>query len=205
MPEKKKEELICQSAIMEEFGWTKGMIDRLLPKPSLFRNPQYAKAPPMKMWPRNAVLDAMNTDEFREAKEKAERRRESARKAARRKQDKLIEEIKTIANQLNVERMPLQKLRRYVIKAKEEFYCERGCYDELPVTPDEATYERWAVNYIRHNLTQYDGALGSLYGKVGKNSAYLVCKAAMLDKIAEVYPVFAEECRRQKENLMQNQ
>jgi hypothetical protein len=53
------------------------------------------------------------------------------------------------------------------------------------------------VNYIRHNLTNYEDLLEELEGKVGKINAYIKLKNKILKKIAEVYPDLKDECYNQ--------
>lgn len=86
------------------------------------------------------------------------------------------------------------------MKAKQDWYDEhqrdgnvRNAYDA-----DEDTKIRWAVDYIRHNLTNYDHDMNALINKVGKDKAYDKYKEAVLDKIAEVYPDLEDECENQK-------
>lgn len=87
------------------------------------------------------------------------------------------------------------------ILIKETIRCKRNWKDEYfeDYEIDDLTLERWVVNYIRHNLVEYDETVNSLKGKVEKDHAYFVFKKGILGKIAEVYPDYAEECKRQME------
>ena len=49
MNENQKEEMITQSTIIG-MGWTKTMITKFLPEPTLKDNPHYQNAAPMKLW-----------------------------------------------------------------------------------------------------------------------------------------------------------
>lgn len=62
---------------------------------------------------------------------------------------------------------------------------------------DEDTLIRWIVNYIRHNLVDYDNFLYKISGKVGSIGVYPEIKTAVLEKIAVAYPQYKEECERQ--------
>lgn len=53
------------------------------------------------------------------------------------------------------------------------------------------------VNFIRHNLCEYDDSLEELFGLVGKDEVYQRLKSETLTRIAEVYPELKEECKRQ--------
>ena len=70
-------------------------------------------------------------------------------------------------------------------------------YMKNAYTANEETINRWIVNYIRHNLVSYDNFLGSIDGKVGSVEAYPEVKIAVLEKIANTYPKYKDECERQ--------
>jgi hypothetical protein len=55
------------------------------------------------------------------------------------------------------------------------------------------------VNYVRHNLTNYEEELYYMSGKVGCHEEYYFYKDAVLDRISETYPELEDACRRQKE------
>lgn len=57
--------------------------------------------------------------------------------------------------------------------------------------------ERWIVNYIRHNLTEYDDYINKIYGKIGKSELYYILHSYILEKIGELYPKYKDECERQ--------
>ena len=69
---------------------------------------------------------------------------------------------------------------------------------------DEATKQRWAVNYLRHMCTNYDtstglnGLLRETKGMVGASEMYPFYKSAVLDAISDAYPSLKSECERQK-------
>lgn len=63
--------------------------------------------------------------------------------------------------------------------------------------PNDDTLNRWCVNHIRHRLTSYNTELVGMTGKIGKDSAYHYFKKAVLEKIAEAYPKYEDECFRQ--------
>ncbi len=64
-PEKKpKEKMITKSTILSEYGWTESLIKHHLPAPTLKRNPHYATAPAMKVWPESLVIKTMQSEAF---------------------------------------------------------------------------------------------------------------------------------------------
>lgn len=195
--------LITQSTIKSEYGWTQGMIDKLLPEPTLKRNPHYACAAPMKLWPEQVVLEVMESEVYKVAKEKAERRRTGANKAVRTKTDALMSAFEPAFSSIQVTKLHDNEVTERAILSKQAFddykAFEGGYINERYAedAPDNVK-ERWIVNYIRHNLTCYDKTLYGLGSQIGCNEVYRRYKNAVLDKIAETYPTFSEECKRQK-------
>ena len=99
-----------------------------------------------------------------------------------------------------------KNLRKKALRTKQDWYEQKefesgfymDSYESQDVyKADESTIQRWVVNYIRHNLVQYDNFLEKIYGKVGIRDYYVDTKAILLQTIAEVYPTYTEECRRQ--------
>ena len=80
MPEKQKEQLISQATVLS-MGFTKSMIDKLLPSPVLKRNPHYASSAPMKLWREDDVRSAMETQEFQTMGGKSSRTESGIRKS----------------------------------------------------------------------------------------------------------------------------
>ncbi len=223
-------EMITQSTVIS-MGWTKAMIEKLLPKPTLKTNPHYKCAAPMKLWDKDAVLAIMETEDFTTALESSKKRKKSAAQAVKTKEARLSEKMRNCTKDISICILSDDGLIDAVLKEQEAYilsklegkieYCyrnlrERANIDELQELEREledlkdtgikkpndiSTLNRWIVNYIRHNLVDYDGMLYQLSGKTGKDKAYYVLKNAILDKIAEAYPTYADECSRQKQYL----
>lgn len=207
MNENQKEEMITQSTIIG-MGWTKTMITKFLPEPTLKDNPHYKNAAPMKLWRKNDVIEIMETPEFIEAMEKAAKRKEAAGKAKQTKEKKLAEEMEKVIASLSVLIVPEKNLIKRTIKAKNEWYAFNASlrnewldYEVTAGGVDEDTLNRWVVNYIRHRLVRYDDALRLMDGRVGKYEVYPEFKRAVLTKISEAYPNYAAECQRQIDEL----
>ena len=209
MPQVKQttEKMIAQTTIIE-MGWTKTLIAKFLPEPTLKPNPYYKKAAPMKLWRESDVMEIMETPEFIEAMEKAAKRKAAAEKAIQTKVNILAQEMERVTASLNVKIVPEESLANRAISAKnlwnEEKANMRNDWFYCPIIAsdvDKATLDRWVVNYIRHHLVKYDKALGRMDGRVGKYDIYPDMKKAVLRKIAEVYPSYAEECQRQIDEL----
>lgn len=189
-----KEKLLSQSAVLS-MGFTKSMVNKLLPTPILKRNPYYASASPMKLWREADVLTVMQTHEYCEMAEKAAGRKQAAEKAVKTKAAKAESIADDLIVSIRVERWDMEALERATLSAKQQWYYEHDNFDML--TPDHETLERWMVNFIRHNLCEYDDKLDGLRGLVGKEGLYKRLKAEILLKISQVYPELEPECKRQ--------
>ena len=75
-----REKMVCQATVLE-MGWTKDMIARLLPEPTLRPNPYSKDKPPMKLWRKADVLACMETEEYKALHAQAEKRRQTAQAA----------------------------------------------------------------------------------------------------------------------------
>lgn len=198
--EEKKRETINQKTILEEYGWSKKLIEKYLPEPMFKRNPIYACAPEMKLWYRDEVEAIMKKDEFKEDMKKVERRREAAEKAIYTKEEKTETMTEQYISELKLDNMSYEDLTDYTLGTKQAYYNSYGNYSNVDYA-DEETKERWMVNHARHYLTNYDEILGEIKGAVGVDSAYIRLKEAILDMIAEKYPQLKEECERQKRGI----
>ncbi len=182
-----EEKLITQATVLS-MGFTKSMIAKLLPEPILKQNPRYKSAAPMKPWKEADVLAVMETAAFQEAAAKAV---DTKRKNAEVLADNLIASI-------HVQRIDMQALQELAVAAQQKWYDFNG-KDEI-VDPSRETVERWMVNYIRHNLCEYDDSLYMLFrpgSLADKEELYPKVKRETLAKIAQVYPELAEECKAQ--------
>lgn len=186
-------EMLTQSQVLE-MGFTKGLIAKLLPEPTLKQNPRYRSAAPMKLWPAEDVHAAMETEEFRAMREKADARSKAAQKGVQTRREAAVADLDELIREIRIRKIGMKVLREAAISAGIDRIESRG---GDPIYLDDSTVTRWMVNYVRHNLCEYDYALPSIDGKIGRDSLYVRLKSAVLWKIAEVYPELADECRAQ--------
>ena len=84
---------LSQSQLLER-GWTKKMIELLLPEPRLIENKKYPYGYPIKLWEIEDIEKAEQTKEYKELYEKKLSRKEATDKAIktkRKKADDLLE------------------------------------------------------------------------------------------------------------------
>jgi len=131
-------------------GWTKAMVTALLPEPKLVANPHYRKAAPMRLYKEQDVLEAMGSEEYKQALEKANKRKMSAQKATEIKTEILAENMRAFANSITVIIIDDAELINQTIAAKNDWYDFHGKYDEriYKSSVDPYTLQRWIVNYI---------------------------------------------------------
>lgn len=206
-----KEKMITQSTIIDTYGWTKSLISKFLPAPTLVQNPYYRNAAPMRLWKEEEVKKVMLTPEFQDAMEKTKKRKKSAAKAVNTKKAVLEKEKMDFLNSIQIKVLPDSLLQEKALESKQTWYemnqLERYGYidpSDIPnvYTADKNTVNRWVVNYIRHNLVQYDNFLERIYGKVGVHDTYIDTKIFILEKIADAYPKYSKECERQISNFI---
>ena len=193
-----KPERVTLATLKKEYGLTDSLIRRLLPEPTLVPNPVYRCAAPMKLWNKTDVEKALETDEALRLIEQSEKRRAASRKAVETKRQHLEQEVDEAIRRIQVRRISCKTVMRNAVTDKEEWDYYNGHYDTDPRHAPIEHKNRWAVNYIRHNLTEYDEALWDMRGKVGVLEQYLRYKLAVLDAIAATYPEYKSECEAQK-------
>lgn len=111
-------------------GWTKAMVAALLPEPELVANPHYRKAAPMRLYREQNVLEAMESEEYQQALEKAAKRKMSAKKATETKTEILAENMRAFANSITVIIIDDAELINQTIAEKNDWYDFHGKYDE---------------------------------------------------------------------------
>lgn len=201
-----KQELINKATLKEEFGWTEKLIKDFLPTPISKKNPMYACAAPMQLWPVEVVAEVMKTQEFINAMEKLKERRakreKKAEEKARKKQEEINEVIHGIQDRIQVYPIEIEDVRALAIQSQQDLYESREKYDMNALNcTNERVIKRWMVNYLRHDCSNYEELLEELQHSVAADNkdAYLMLKNSFLDAIAKMYPELSEECYAQSE------
>ena len=104
------------------------------------------------------------------------------------------------------ERIDLEELRERTLASKQAWYdavAEVRYLDPEQMRnaylADEDTIRRWMVNYIRHEMTDYDFEVfrASMPGRIGRRGAFSMFEEVVYENIASVYPELKDECERQ--------
>lgn len=88
----------------------------------------------------------------------------------------------------------IPRLTRFDLEAQAERDTNRRSGLDGVIHPNQL--ERICVNYIRHQLTNYDGLMNSAR-RQGARDAYLLISKKVFDAIGEAYPWLASECAAQ--------
>ena len=63
---------------------------------------------------------------------------------------------------------------------------------------DDATLNRWKVNYLRHQLTDYDSMIEGMFGAIGRAAVEAVMRRRALEAIGKKYPDLLRVSERRK-------
>jgi len=175
---------------IKDRGWTDRMIARILGGPDIkVKNPYGPHL--ICLYNIGRVESAERSDEFREMKSVSDRRRKASLKAVTTKRQKLELEIANI--RLNI---PVMERKELIQVACENYNSWNNSDNMAGPFSAPAFLERICVNELRHS-SEYDECLDDIYGRVGKQDAYISLKEKVLELIADLYPWLADEADRQ--------
>jgi len=184
--------LITKSELKTKRGWTDAGIKKFLSPPDQLKvNPTYRKAAPMQLFDLSRVQDIEQIFDYLDWQIKSQKRKEGAQKSVKTKKQKLFdifEHWKPIIPLLAFDSLKNQAIKHY--NGLSEF----NSYADLKSDP--LFLNRIMVNYIRHDLTNYDDLLNSMGGKVGKNETIDMVREQVYNAIGEKYPILKDECNR---------
>ena len=186
---------------LKELGFTKSLMDKYLPSEDLqIDNPYYKCAAPMRFWLKDKIDTLTAENPVRNELDKVLKNRSArslgARKAVATKTTKTVQYAEEMGSKLKIlNNLSLKEVRKAALNSKQAWYDSLDNYDCLSTYgADEDTINRWTVNYIRHEMTNYEYCLSELMGKVGKDTAYYVLRKPIFELIKSTYPELAKEC-----------
>lgn len=171
-------------------GWTAAMIRDFLGSPDHTEFiPRFRNAAPMLQFALSRVLAAERTKKWVQRLELAALRSAVAREAANRRREELLR--LAAADEVPIPRLPPDVLTDRAVRHSEP-------RDRVGVTKaDRSTLNRWKVNYLRHELIQFDATIEGLFGQVGRAAAEKLLRRRALETIGVTYPDLFDECQRQ--------
>lgn len=192
----------CSKTGLKYRGWTDKAIELFLGAPDKEGiNPHYRSGPKVKLYLLSRVVAAEGSDSYKQFLAENLSKRESAQKAVETKRAKLFEYVNMC--KIHVVVRDFQKVVAEAIEAynwhKFDVSQHYGHDDYKPATEksDKEFLDRITVNYLRHNLSQYDDELAELFGKVGTEEAYKILNKRIYSEIAKAYPNLRAECEKQ--------
>ena len=158
-------EFITKTDLISIRKWTDRLIKKYMTVPdTIKKNPHYGRASEMKLYKISRVESIEKNEQFLIDFQKTILRRKSSAKMVETKKDNLLIQISEFP--ISVEIIPRYELVPLVI----DDYNNRNYYkDYLTLRDlDQSTLERLTVNYIRHQLTEYEYHLYTIGDQVGK-------------------------------------
>lgn len=191
-PQKKKPEYISKNGLKYR-GWTEAGINRFLKIPDKEAdNPHYKSSSPMKLYLLLRVEKIEKSKEFLDFQERNKKKVTGAKKAVETRKERLLKEVQ--GWKIELEREDYKMVVQHAIESYNAF---RGSlafkrknfeYEPATIDSDPAFLKRITKNYLRHKLSNYHDELDKIFGKTGKDEAYMIINKKIKDKIAEVYP-----------------
>lgn len=194
-----EESHVTKTTLKKSLGFSDKLIKELLPDPIVKDNPIYKRASPMQLWRKDDVERAMESREYLDHMKKRKSRTAAAAKGVETKRKRTMEHLKERIATIKIEEpLPRDKLENLAKQSHHEWRVIKGdYYDDSCSCTDEETVERWMVNYVRHELLDYDIELKKFFGQVGTDEVYIEYKNAVLEAIASAYPYLRDACMRQ--------
>lgn len=190
---------LTQSAIARRKGWTKSMVNEFLGEPDRTKtNFKYKSAPPLKLYSITRITEAELTEKFKKRSEKAQIRSQSMKKSAERRKNELLQKIED--EEIKVPKLYPRHLKRNSLDHYNAHWLSRGCFEKFATGKESKSFlHRINVNYLRHEVSDYEYRLMDVYSKIGAEEARLLIKIKVLEAIGRAYHKLKPECNRQIE------
>ena len=172
------------TAALQARGWTPTAIKRWLGPPDHVEEFRiYGRGWCSRYWyTEERVLAAEATSEWQSFTAGRAGRSERAKKAAATRYQETIAWAETVEIRVYVGSRTWEQLCQEGVAHKRALDSERGRRGEV-YEPDDATRTRWALNYARHELSNYEAILADVRGRTGSADAYEEIKQRVMDRI----------------------
>lgn len=181
--------LITKKALTARPGWTATLVSRLLGDPDQ-RKKVFGRTLPLALYAVSRIEQAEASQEFAQAQADIAKRKASAAKAAATKKAKLMAAIRDMP-------ITVRRVANVRSRAINSYNFRSEGYSFASSSDDPVFLERITVNYIRHELTEYDEALVEVAGKAGVSQAVAEIRQRVYSAIAKAYPELSQECAKQ--------
>lgn len=203
-----KKHMLSASSVKARPGWTDSAIVKFLGEPDERKtNPTYRMAPPMRLYRLNRVEAVEATPEFATHAQKSTLRSVSALAVAERKRRETLAWANTVPITLgsvrSLDAVQQSSIRHFNERQKWKSAVWGDSRDNAPSllkemsNVEESFLDRITVNYLRHEMSNYEGLLEEKFGRIGNAEAYGVIKRRVLEVIADTYPILSDAVARQ--------
>lgn len=191
----KNNDLYYTYSQIKKMGFSSSLIKKLLSEPILIQNPTYKTASPIKLYSKSEVNRAMDNEVFKNYQTKRTKVVARALESVKKRKKENITRINDEISKIKVKKINIEILEDITISDKNDWclYNGKDNYIIAKNEVDSKTLKRWMINYVRHNLTDYDETLFTMKGKVGVREMYNIYKNAVMKKIKEVYPTLFDD------------
>jgi len=198
----------CKTDLLKS-GWSSSMIEKLYGKPDKTkRNSFYYNGPPISLYLITKIEMIEKTEEYKLLKEKFDKRSSKIKLSIDKQKKDFLNQI---SNNITIESIEEQIKNSYsykhsyvvndAIESYNNFHSYFDDFEIVSINSDKDFLERITVNYIRHNLTNYEDELLKTFNKFGKHEVINLIKYNVLIAISNVYPHLKDECKRQIDNI----
>jgi hypothetical protein len=184
---------------LKERGWTDALIRKFLGMPDNYAaNFVYPGGAPVRLYRLDRISTIEGSEEFRQAQEQSAKRRTASGKALDTKRAAALKWIDSLDGP-KLPPAPRAEITRLAIDWFNEVHAWRGDGGRW-FTGNESEKQLAAVvvDYVLHQLTDYETKLRRAVGKLPHADDLAVIRAKILAAIGAVFPWLASECARRK-------
>ena len=176
---------MTKQSVLQRPGWSAAILKKLLGEPDE-RKERGSRYAPLCLFGVKRVEAAEASPDFAAAQAKREAASARSRAVAERKRNELLDRIDAMPISVHVVKNPTAR----AIESYNQRQIDIGRYENANASKnsDPDFLERITVNYIRHELTEYDANLDSTFGQIGTDAANARIRNRVLLAIADAYP-----------------
>ncbi len=186
---------ITKTNLQKDRNWSKTEIGKFLQFPDLTKpNTLYRNGSEICLYLISKVEEVEKSEEYITYHTKTLERKNSSKKVVETKKKNLFKEIDSIPIEipkLLKDELYKQAVNHYNQIHEDKFITIKDFRNDIDFA------NRICVNFIRHELTDYDDYFEKLYGKVGNEAVLKHARKMIYKKIGSVYPYLKEECKIQ--------
>ena len=199
---KEKKEYVTQAGLKKDYDWTQGQIKKFLPTPCKEAvNPNYVTGAPMKLFEVGKVKKVMETPDFLKSVEKLKKKRAGAKVGAKKAVETKVNKTRELLDKLDFTIPQYEKTQLYKLAVEHynDLWQSKGRHEKtihLHKDLDPNFLNRIAVNFLRHEMSDYDYAFDMLKGKTGKMDVIEDARTGLINAIYIKYPYLEYEDTR---------